>query len=86
MGHLSIEIPEDVLEAMKLPPVEAAARLRTELALRLYEKRLLSFGKARKLSGKTRWEFHELLGEQGVARTYDQEELEQDLDTLRRLG
>lgn len=82
MSHLSIEIPDDVLQAMKLPLGEAPARLRTELALRLYEKGILSFGKARKLSGLRRWEFHEQLGEEGLVRRYDIAELEEDLDTL----
>ena len=85
MSHLSIEIPDEVLEAMKLPPRDAPARLRTELALRLYEKGILSLGMARKLSGLSRWEFHEQLGQQGLLRRYDVRELEEDLDTLENL-
>jgi predicted HTH domain antitoxin len=82
---LKIEIPDDVARAMRLPPEDAPARLRTELALRLYEKGILAMGKARQLCGLTRWEFHEELGRQGIARRYDVEELERDLDTLRGL-
>jgi len=82
MANLYIEIPNDVLEAMKLPVGEVGVRLRTELALRLHEKGILSFGKARKLSGLSRWEFHDQLGRQGLLRRYDVRELEEDLDTL----
>lgn len=70
---------------MKLPPKDAPVRLRTELALHLYEKGILSLGKARKLSGLSRWEFHEQLGQQGLLRRYDIRELEEDLDTLENL-
>jgi predicted HTH domain antitoxin len=85
MSHLSIEIPDDVLQAMKLPLRDAPVRLRTELALRLYEKGILSLGKARKLSGLSRWEFQEQLGQQGILRRYDVQELEEDLGTLESL-
>jgi predicted HTH domain antitoxin len=85
MSHLSIDIPDDVLQAMKLPLRDAPVRLRTELALRLYEKGILSLGKARKLSSLSRWEFHEQLGQQGILRRYDVQELEEDLDTLESL-
>ena len=47
MAQLSIEISDELLQAIKLPAAEASTRLRRELALRLYEKGLLSFGKAR---------------------------------------
>ena len=66
MAPLSIEIPEDLMQAIKLPAAEAPARLRRELALRLYEKGLLGFGKARELAGMSRWAFHDLLGEEGI--------------------
>ena len=85
MAQFSIEIPDEVLGALKVPRSEAPARLRRELALRLYEKGLLSFGKARELSGLPRWEFHDLLGEQGILRSYDTADLEVDLRALEKL-
>jgi predicted HTH domain antitoxin len=86
MAKLTMELPEDLLEALKLPPAEIPARLKRELAIRLYEKRLLSFGKARELAGMTKWEFHSRLGEEDILRNYDVEELEKDLKTLEELG
>ena len=53
--------------------------------MRLYEKGLLGFGKARELAGMTKWEFQQLLGEEGILRSYDVEELERDLKTLEEL-
>lgn len=85
MAQFSIEINEHLLQAMKLPAAEVPTRLRGELALRLYEKGLLSFGKARELAGMLRWEFHNLLGDENVTRRYDLEELEVDLKTIEDL-
>ena len=86
MEQFSLNIQKDVIQAIKLPASEAPRRLRRELAIRLYEKGLLSFGKARELSEMSRWEFHDLLGEEGILRRYDVEELEEDLKTLGELG
>ena len=86
MTRLCIEVPEDLLQAIRLPPEEVPVRLRRELAIRLYAKGLLSFGKARQLAGMTRWDFHDLLGEEGILRRYDVEELKEDLQTLEDLG
>ena len=86
MGKMVLEISEELSEALRIPPEEQSSRLGRELAVRLYEKGMLSLGKARELAGMGVWEFHALLGEEGIVRTYDVEELERDLDTLERLG
>jgi predicted HTH domain antitoxin len=85
MAKVMIEVSEDLLDAMRLPAQEASSRLRRELAVRLYEKGILSLGKAREMAGMTRWAFHELLGEEGIPRRYDVQEFEEDLGTLERL-
>ena len=86
MGAIVIEIPGDLAEALRLPPAEQTERLRRELAVRLYQKGMLSFGKARELAQLTKWEFHNLLGEEGVSRSYDLAELENDLRVLESLS
>lgn len=85
MDKVILEIPSDLAESIRLPVEERVIRLRRELALRLYEKDLLSFGKARELAGMSKWEFHFLLGKEGIPRRYDLEELEKDLKTLKAL-
>lgn len=84
--HVYLELPEECLKAIKLPEEVIPHRLKKELAVRLYSKNLLSFGKARQLAGLTRWEFHDLLGKENVVRRYDVQELEEDLKTLEELG
>lgn len=85
MAQLSIQVSKDLQQAIRLPPEEVPTRLKQELAIRLYEKELLTFGQARQLAGMTRWDFRDLLGEEGILRRYDVEELEEDLRTLELL-
>ncbi len=83
---LVIEIPKDVLRSMKVPERELPQRLRIELALRLYQTGVLSYGKARRLAGMTKWDFQSLLGKEHILRRYDVEDLEKDLATLEKLS
>ena len=86
MKKVTIDVPEEVIRASKIPPNEVPDRLRNELAVRLYDQGIVSFGKARQLAGATKWEFHRLLGQMGIARQYEVEDLDTDLDTLEHLG
>jgi predicted HTH domain antitoxin len=85
MEKLTLELSPDLVEALRLPPEEQGKRLRQELAVRLYQKGLLPFGKARQLAGMTKWQFSFLLGEESIPRRYDLEELNEDLKTLEML-
>ena len=86
MNESILAIPNDLMEAIKLPPSEKLLRLRHELAIRLYQTELLTFGKARELAQMSKWEFHELLGKANITRHYDVTELETDLATLEKLA
>ena len=54
---LQLEFNDEIQDALRIPPDEQEGRLRRELALRLYEKGLLSLGKARQLAGMEKWNF-----------------------------
>lgn len=82
MEKVIIEIPEKILRSVKIPPGEINERVKQELAIRLYEQGILTFGKARELAGMNKWDFHNLLGKKDIIRKYDMEELERDLKTL----
>jgi predicted HTH domain antitoxin len=86
MARLSIQVSPALQQAVRLPPEEVLVRLERELALRRYAKGLLTFGQARRLAGMARWDFRDLLGEEGILRRYDVEELEEDLQTLETLA
>ncbi|GIV79521.1 UPF0175 family protein [Litorilinea aerophila] len=85
MTDLVSALSEDLREALRIPPEEQEARLRQELAVRLYAKGLLSLGKARQLAEMSKWDFLALLGREGIPRHYDQEELQKDLEVLETL-
>ena len=77
--NMFFEIPAEILRVVKLPPQEIEQEFRKELALALYQRRVLSLGKARLLANMTRWEFEELLGQRKIPRHYTQRELEEDI-------
>ena len=79
MSTLALDIPDDVRLALKLPPEEAERELRKELALALYQRRVLPIGKARALARMTRWEFEDLLGQRRAVRHYSAEDLREDI-------
>lgn len=76
---LKLEISDEVVHSLKLPPAEVEEELRKELALALYARGALAAGKARQLAGMTRRQFDELLGARKVVRHYDEDDLREDL-------
>jgi predicted HTH domain antitoxin len=86
MSRIVLEMPANIVDALRVPPDEQEPRLRRELAVRLYQKGLLSFGKDRELVGLNKWEFHFLLAQEGITRQYDVDDLHDDLQTLDQLG
>ena len=79
---ISIKIPREVIHATRMTPEE----LRQELAIYLFQRGKLSFGKAREMAGMTVWAFQQLLGSRGILVHYDVEDYEEDLATLKELG
>ncbi len=79
---IELQIPESVLQAVRLPENRIKKELMKELALALYSQEIISFGKARELTGLGKYEFGMLLGQRGIYRHYGTEELEDDLKSL----
>jgi predicted HTH domain antitoxin len=77
---LTLEVSGEILSAVRLPPKEIEREFRKELALALYQRGALSFGKARLLAQMTHWEFEELLGQREVLRHYTNVDLEEDIE------
>ena len=76
---ISLEIPAEILRAVKLPAKEVEQEFCKELALALYRRGVLPLGKARLLARMTRWEFEELLGQRRILRHYTDTDLEEDI-------
>ncbi len=81
-GMVSIEIPREIMHTTRMTSEE----LKRELAIYLFEKGKLSFGKTREMAGMTVWVFQQLLGSRGIPVHYDEQDYEEDLATLRELG
>jgi len=79
MSKILIEIPEEVYSAIRLPPDEVEAELRKELGIALYQRGVLSAGKACALAGLDRWSFEQILGRRRINRHYSQEDLLEDI-------
>ncbi len=77
---LTIRIPREIDIALKLPEKEKKTTLLKELALSLYQRDLLSFGKARELARMSKWEFYDLLGARGIERHYSVDDFQEDLN------
>ena len=81
---IQLTIPDSVAQALRLPMAEQEEQLLVELAVALYAQGILSFGKARELTGLSRYEFGLLLGRRSVPRHYSAEELRDDIAYGRR--
>ncbi len=81
--NLILKIPGDIVDALRLPPAEVEDTLTKELALALYQRGVLSSGKASVLAGMGRMEFEELLGRRHIIRHYTERNLEEDIEYAR---
>ena len=78
---ITIELPNIV----KLPEDEVEERVKLELALRLYEKGILSFGQARKIANMSKWDFIEILKKENIGIPYNENEFREDLKVIEGL-
>lgn len=86
---LETQVPEDVyrtLRARGLFREALAEESRRLLALRYYQDRILSLGKAAHLAGMSRWEFIDFLSARGIpVIEYSDEELEAEFAAVDEL-
>jgi predicted HTH domain antitoxin len=85
MVSVKMDIPEDVLVAARITKKDAADELRKELAVHLFEREILSFSKAAELAKMSKWDFMSLLGGRKIPLHYDEEDLDEDIETFQRL-
>ncbi len=81
---ITITIPEEVVQALKLPVLNLEQELDKELALSLYQRGALALGKARQLAKLTKWEFQQELQQRKIVRHYSPEEMNEDIHYARK--
>jgi predicted HTH domain antitoxin len=79
----TLEIDDEVYDALQIPEGERSQAMKEELAVSLYARDILSFGKARTLAEMSTREFQTLLGERQIPRHYSDAELAEDIDYAR---
>ncbi|MGA1823405.1 MAG: UPF0175 family protein [bacterium] len=76
---VQLEIPDELIVAMKIPLPQLKKELTKELAFVLYARWALSMGKARQMAGLTKREFINELASRGIERHYTTKELSEDI-------
>lgn len=76
---ITLDIPNNIHEALHVSPAEAEKRLKLELAVSLYAQNALGLGKAAELAGMSRLDFNDVLAERAIPMHYGQKELEEDM-------
>ncbi|HLC90977.1 MAG TPA: UPF0175 family protein [Candidatus Nanoarchaeia archaeon] len=76
---ITIIIPDDIEQALKIPASEQEWEIDKELALSLYERGALSLGKARQLARISKWQFQKELQKKKIFRHYTKKELQEDV-------
>ena len=77
---MTLNIPDDVVAAIKWPRQQLDQQLAVEMAFALYGRGLVSMGIARRLAKLDKWAFLEGLAERQMERHYGQDELKEDID------
>ncbi len=79
---MPLVIPDDALRAMRMDEQQA----RVEIACRLFDAAVMSFGHAAKLAGVSEEQMYDEIERRGIPRyRYTAEHLEQDMAGLRRI-
>lgn len=76
---VTIEMPDEIQRALKLPEPELRGRVLLELASTLYQRGLLAFGKAAELAAMSQDRFALALSERGIPRHYGLAEVSEDI-------
>lgn len=79
---MNCTIPEDVLHSARM----SSGELKREIAVLLFQKQRLTLGQASQLADMPMAEFQHLLASRDIGPHYDVDDLEDDVETLRKLG
>ena len=82
MKAVTIQIPEQIMNEIKIPRQQWSPVIKKELAVHLYREGYISFANAHRLAEMSKIEFHYLLGEHHIPRQYNIEDYEKDIENL----
>jgi predicted HTH domain antitoxin len=76
---LTLEVPDEIQRALRVPESESQSRLLIELACALYQREILTFGMAAELSRLPQLRFGQELVERCIARHYSDQDVAEDI-------
>lgn len=76
---MTLEVPNEIQRALRVPAPERQTRLLVELTCPLYHREILSFGQAAELSQLSQFRFGHELVVRDIARHYAEEDISEDL-------
>ncbi len=79
---ISIEIPDEIAQNLRLPPQRVKALLEQEVAVHLVREGICTMAQGARLAGMQRLEFEHLLGERNVAWPGTLADVQDDLRNL----
>ena len=85
MEKISIDVPKDLIHVLKVRERELPKVLREIIAVNLYKEGLISLGKASEIAGVSRWEMFDILATKKIPLQYYPEDLEEDIETLKKM-
>lgn len=85
MIDVKLQLPSDLVKAVEAPDNQLENALWQKIVLELYREERISFGKASELLGVTKWEFTDLLREKDVPLSYNEDDLEEDVQAIKDL-
>ena len=85
MEAISVDIPRELTHIFKIREKDLSKAVRESLAVELYRDGKISLGKAAEIARISKWEMFELLAAKKVPLQYYPEDLEQDIETLKKV-
>jgi predicted HTH domain antitoxin len=82
---IRLEIPDDILQHLRLPPERTEALLKQELAIHLVREGICTMAQGARLAEMPRLAFERLLGERKVAWPGTLADVQRDVQTLESL-
>lgn len=80
-----IELPKELLLICRVKESEIDIFLKKLIAVELYKEEIVSMGKAAEIAGISKIDFIDFLRERKIPVRYGREEIEKDIETLKKL-
>ena len=79
---MSLTIPDEIIQSTRMTIPE----LTQEIAIMLFQKEKLTLGQASRLADMSQFQFQHLLSARQISLHYDEDDLAEDLKTLKEIG